>query len=76
MGYDFSSAPLTVDGVTVNPTWPWSKEYRASVAAELRRATKCDLSPEETERRYVAWYAQEHGLSLDEARAKVKGEAA
>ena len=75
MAEDFSSAPLTVDGVTVNPTWPWSKEYRASVAAELRRATKGDLSPEETERRYVKWYAQEHGLSLDVARVKVRGPA-
>ena len=22
---DFSDAELTVDGVTVKPTWPWSK---------------------------------------------------
>ena len=75
MGEAFSSAPLTVAGVTVNPTWPWSKEYRAEVAAELRRATKGDLSPEETERRYVAWYAEEHGLSIEAARTKVKGRA-
>ena len=76
MGYDFSSAPLTVDGVTVNPTWPWSKEYRASVAAELRRATKGDLSPREIKARYVAWYAEKHGLTLHQARVKIEGAAA
>lgn len=76
MSEDFSRAPLKVDGVTVQPTWAWSKEYRASVAAELRRATRSDLSPEEIECRYVAWYAQEHGLTFHEAREKVKGAAA
>ncbi len=71
MGKDFSNAPLTVDGVTVNPTWAWSTEYRASVAAELRHATKGDLSPEETEHRYVEWYADKHGLSLKQARLRI-----
>ncbi len=75
MTEDFSSAPLVVDGVTVTPTWRWPKEYRATVAAELRRATNGDLAPEETERRYVAWYAAEHGLSLEAARVRVKGES-
>ena len=38
MSEDFSNAPLTVDGVTVTPTWRWSTEYRASVAAAVARA--------------------------------------
>ena len=75
MGEDFSDAPLTVNGVTVNPTWPWSKEYRLHVADGMRRTGRSDLSPKEIKARYVAWYAQEHGLGLDEARAKVRGEA-
>ena len=75
MSADFSDAPLTVDGVTETPTWKWSTEYRATVAAELRRATLGDLTPQETERRYVAWYAAQHGLSIEDARAKIRGEA-
>ncbi len=75
MTEDFSSAPLVVDGVTVQPTWRWSKQYRADVAAELRAMGESHLSSHDAERRYVAWYAAEHGLTLDEARAKVRGAA-
>lgn len=72
MTKDFSDAPLKVDGVTVKPTWPWSSAYRESVAAELRRASTGDLPPEETKRRYVAWYAEKHGLTLEEARERIE----
>ncbi len=75
MTEDFSSAPLVVDGVTVQPTWRWSKQYRADVATELRAMGESHLSSHDAERRYVAWYAQEHGLGLEDARARVKGEA-
>ena len=73
MAQDFSDAPLRVNGVTIKPNRAWSAQYRAEVADELRDATKGDLSPEEVEHRYVAWYAQEHGLSVKEARLRVKG---
>ena len=73
MTQDFSDAPLRVNGVTVKPNWDWSAQYRAEVADELRNATRGDLSPEEVEHRYIAWYAQEHGLSPAEARLRVKG---
>ena len=73
MAEDFSDAPLTVDGVTVKPGWPWSREYREQVAAELRATSKSSLLPGEAERRYIDWYAQEHGLSPAEARLRVKG---
>ena len=73
MAEDFSDAPLTVDGVTVKPSWPWSREYRAQVAAELRATSKSSLPPGEAERRYVEWYAQKHDLSVKEARLRVKG---
>ena len=75
MTQDFSDAPLRVNGVTIKPNRKWSAQYRAEVADELRDATRGDLSPEEVEDRYVFWYAQEHGLSLTEARLKVKGGA-
>ena len=73
MAQDSSDAPLKINGVTVKPNWDWSAQYRAWVADELRDATKAILSPEEVEDRYVAWYAQEHGLSVKEARLRVKG---
>ena len=73
MAQDFSDAPLTIDGVTVKPNWPWSARYRAEVADELRNATRGDLSIEETEQRYVSWYATEHGLSVKTARLRIKG---
>ncbi len=74
MTQNFSDAPLTVDGVTVKPTWKWSSTYRARVADELQRTTKSDLDLMQAESRYIAWYAQEHGLTLDAARVRVKGE--
>lgn len=71
MTQDFSDAPLTVNGITVKPTWPWSKTYRAEVAEGMKQSGKGDLSPKETERRYVEWYADQHGLSLSQAREKI-----
>ena len=73
MAQDFSDAPLKINGVTVKPNWAWSPQYRAEVADELRNATKGDLSPEEVRDRYVTWYARQHGLSVKEARLRVKG---
>ena len=71
MSKDCSNAPLTVNGVTVKPTWPWSKQYRAEVAESMKQSGKGDLSPVEREGRYVAWYADQHGLSLSQAREKI-----
>ena len=56
MTKDFSDAPLIVDGITIKPTWAWSKQYRAAVAEGMRKTGHSDLSPYETERRYVEWY--------------------
>lgn len=72
MSNDFSDAPLTVAGVTVKPTWPWSPASRAEVAEGMRQSGKGDLTPKEIERRYVAWYADQHGLSLKRAREKIE----
>lgn len=71
MSKDFSAEPLTVDGVTVKPTWPWSTQYRAEVAESMRQNVRYGLPTEETERRYVAWYADQHGLTLKRAREKI-----
>ena len=75
MSKDFSDKPLTVDGVTVKPTWAWSREYRAQVTQQLRALGQTHVEASEAEGRYVEWYAQENQLTLDEARAKIKGEA-
>ncbi len=73
MSQDFSDSPLTVHGVTVQPTWPWSKQYRAVVAESMRRINRTDLSPEEAERRYIEWYAEKNGLTYQQAREKFDG---
>ena len=75
MSKDTSDAPLTVDGVTVKPTWPWSKQYRAEVAEGMRQSGRGDLSVEEAEQRYVEWYAENNGMTEEEARHKIKAEA-
>lgn len=75
MSEDFSDAPLTVNGITVKPTWPWSREYRASVAESIRRTGQTDLSPKERARRYVEWYAVKNGLTYQQARQKIMGAA-
>ena len=71
MTQDFSDQPLVIDGVTVKPTWPWSKEYRAEVAASMRQNGRSDLSPKERERRYIEWYAVENGLTYHQANKKL-----
>ncbi len=75
MSKDFSDAPLTVNGVTIKPTWHWSAQYRAEVAEGMRQSGKGSLSIVETEQRYVAWYADKNGLTEAEARRRVKGMA-
>ena len=76
MTEDFSSAPLVVDGVTVTPTWPWSREYRAEVAAGMRATGKTHVSAHDAEQRYVEWFAAKHGLTHHQARQRIKGGAA
>lgn len=66
-----SVKPLTVEGVTVTPTWPWSPEYRAHVKAEMS-SSRYALPPGEAAQRYIEWYAAEHGLSKEQARAKIE----
>ena len=72
MTQEFSDAPLTVDGVTVKPTWAWSKQYRASVADSMRRTGTSDISPGEREQFYVEWYAAKHGLTHSQAWRKIE----
>ncbi len=71
MTRDFSDAPLTVDGVTIKPNFKWSAGYRDHVAETMRQAGKSDIEPEETERRYVEWYAAKNGLTIKQAREKI-----
>ena len=72
MTQDYSDAPLTIDGITVQPNWKWSAQYRASVAEGMRASGRSDLSPSERKDRYVEWYASQHGLTLREARERVE----
>ena len=72
MSRDFSDAPLTVEGVTVKPTWPWSKQYRAEVAEGMRENGQSHLSTRDVKQRYVEWYAVENGLSEHQARKKLR----
>ncbi len=76
MSKDFSDAPLTVNGVTVQPTWAWSSQYRAEVADGMRQGGTSDLSSQDREDRYVEWYADQHGLTLDAARLRVEAMSA
>ncbi len=76
MSQDFSDAPLTVDGITVTPTWAWSKQYRAEVADNMRLTGKSHIPPHERAGFYVQWYAEKHGLTMAGARQKIKGCAA
>lgn len=71
MSKEFSDAPLTVNGITVRPSWPWSKEYRAEISASMRQAVSGALPLEERERRYVEWYAAQNGLTHEQARRKI-----
>ncbi len=73
MSKDFSNAPLVVDDVTIKPTWPWSRQYRAEVTSWIRASARSSISPEESGARYAAWYAEEHGLTLKEARERIEG---
>ncbi len=70
-----SDAPLTVNGVTETPTWPWSKEYRAHVADTMRQNGKTHLGAGEADQRYVDWYAERHGVSVEVARQRIEGPA-
>ncbi|KKK85007.1 hypothetical protein LCGC14_2777610 [marine sediment metagenome] len=75
MSKDFSDAPLTVNGVTVKPTWLWSKRYRAEVAESMRQNGKSHLRTGEADQLYVEWYADQHGLTETEARRRIEGMA-
>lgn len=68
MSDDFSTEPLTVNGITVQPKWPWSKEYRAEVARQIRASGRSDVLPRDRERQYLEWYARRHGITPKEAR--------
>jgi hypothetical protein len=73
MSRDFSDAPLTVNGITVKPTWPWSKQYRNEVAEGMRQNGSSHLRAGEADQRYVKWYADQHGLTEAAARRHIKG---
>ena len=72
MTKDFSDAPLTVEGVTVKPTWPWSKQYRAEVAENMRLQGYSHIPPDEVACRYVEWYANKYGLTHKEVRKRLR----
>jgi hypothetical protein len=72
MTQDFSDAPLRVNGITIQPKSPWSAQYRAHVADNMCLVGRRDLSPEEIEERYIIWYAGKNGLTLNQARQRVK----
>lgn len=73
MAGEFSDKPLTVDGVTVKPKWAWSDTYRREVADMLKSSALTHLPAGERELRYAKWYAAKHGLSLEEAIARLSG---
>ena len=68
----FSDAPLTVNGITIKPKWKWSAQHRAEVAESMRQGGKSHLGWREAEQRYVQWYADRHGLTIQQARACVE----
>ena len=72
MTQDFSDAPLTVDGLKVEPGWDWPEWYRKEVAEHMRQSGKSHLSDHTVKQRYVEWYAGQHGLTLVEARERVE----
>ncbi len=76
MSKDFSNAPFTVNGITVRPSWAWSKEYRAEILASMRQAGSGALPPDEIERRYVKWYAAQNELTYEQAQKKIMQGAA
>lgn len=67
----FSDEPLTVDGVTVKPTWPWSTQYRAEVAESMRQNGRSRFSPGAIATLYIEWYVDQHGLTHEQAREKI-----
>lgn len=71
MSNDFSDAPLTIDGVTVKPTWPWSPAYRAVVAENMKQSRRSRFSPGGIATLYIEWYADQHGLTHEQAREKI-----
>ncbi len=75
MSQDFSDAPLTVAGITVKPTWAWSKQYRDEVAEAMRQNGSSHLRTGEADQRYVEWYMDQHGLTEAEARRRIEGMA-
>ena len=69
---DFSDAPLTIDGITVQPKHRWSAGYRDHVAETMRATGQTDISESERESLYIKRYAEKHGLTRDEAQRRVK----
>ena len=76
MTQDFSDEPLVVDGITIRPTWPWSREYREHVAEGMRAAGRPELSEKGRESRYIDWYAANYGLTTSDARQRVEAMSA
>lgn len=56
----FSDTPAVVDGVAVNPRWPWSSRYRAEVRATARALSRSDISDADRARQYCKEYAFRH----------------
>ncbi len=75
MTKDFSDAPLTVNGITVQPKWQWSAQHRTDVADSMRQNAHSHLGWREAEQRYVEWYADKYGLTIDDARQRIEGGA-
>ena len=49
----FSNKPMTVNGVRIQPTWPWSNQYRKIVRAEM---AKIKTDPLARAYDYKRWY--------------------
>lgn len=70
MSDGFSDKPLTVRGITTKPKWKWSDSYRDEQRASQNAGFQRDS---DAEHEYVKWYAEKHGISVDEARRRVLG---
>ena len=58
----FSNKPMRVNGVRIQPTWPWSDQYRKVVRAEMAKV-KIDVWPQAL--KYQNWYKAKFGKAYD-----------
>jgi hypothetical protein len=67
----FSSAPLTVNGITITPKWPWSTWYRSWVRQTWKHEPS-RLDAYGRAREYVRWLMQSRDWTEDQAREHIE----